>query len=126
MSSPRPPLKYIAGGTVQAGEGIYVSRPADEELLRLCRTGKFAYVLTSRQMGKSSLMIRTAEKLLEDGCRPVIIDLTELGTNTTADQWYRGVLEKLAIDLELPEPVANWWNGNQHLSVAQRFNGFLT
>lgn len=51
---------YTTGGTVQAGGGIYLSRQADDELLRLCREGQFAYVLTSRQMGKSSLMVQTA------------------------------------------------------------------
>ena len=53
---------YTVGGTVQANEGaLYISRRADEELLALCEEAQFAYVLTPRQMGKSSLMIRTAE-----------------------------------------------------------------
>ena len=126
MSVPEPGLHYVTGGTVQAGGGVYVERSADTTLLRLCREGAFAYVLTSRQMGKSSLMIRTAEKLLEEGIKPVIIDLTELGAQTTAEQWYRGVLEKLAEQLELRERVPGWWDGHRHLSVAQRFNQFLT
>jgi len=126
MSTPGSALHYVAGGTVQAGHGVYVERPADTTLLQLCRQGAFTYVLTSRQMGKSSLMIRTAEKLIDEGVRPVIIDLTELGASTTADQWYRGVLEKLAEQLELPVSIGRWWDTNQHLSVAQRFNDFLT
>lgn len=126
MSTPGPAVRYVAGGAVQAGEGVYVERPADAALLHLCREGAFAYVLTSRQMGKSSLMIRTAEELLKEGIKPVIIDLTELGARTNADQWYRGILKKLAGQLELREHVRAWWDGNQHLSVAHRFNRFLT
>jgi AAA-like domain len=73
---------YTVGGTVQASGGLYLSRKVDEELLALCRAGTFAYVLTSRQMGKSSLMVRTAEQLAEDGIHAVIIDLTQLGIQT--------------------------------------------
>ena len=54
---------FVAGGTVQAGGGVYLERHADRELLEHCRAGDFTYILTSRQMGKSSLMIRTAERL---------------------------------------------------------------
>jgi hypothetical protein len=119
-------IRFVAGGTVQAGQGAYIERPTDATLLRLCREGVFSYVLTSRQMGKSSLMIRTAEQLIEEGIRPAIIDLTELGAGTTSDQWYRGILEKLAEQLELSVSVARWWDDNGQQSVAQRFNGFLT
>ena len=47
---------YTVGGTVQAGGGIYIPREADNELLELCRAGEFAFILSSRQVGKSSLM----------------------------------------------------------------------
>src|SRR3712207_2422205 len=77
---------YTPGGTVQAGGGVYLSRRADDELFALCREGTFAFVLTARQMGKSSLMTRTAERLIEDGVRSVIIDLNALGTRLTVEQ----------------------------------------
>ena len=125
MSTPESTVRYVAGGTVQAGEGVYVERAADEVLLRLCRVGAFAYVLTSRQMGKSSLMVRTAERLIDKGIRPVIIDLTELGAQTIAEQWYRGFLEKIGEQLELQTSIPAWWDSNQHVSIAQRFNRFL-
>ncbi len=126
MSNPESTAPFVAGGTVQAGGGSYVERPADAILPRLCREGDFAYVFTPRQMGKSSLMIRTAEKLIEEDIKPVIIDLTEIGASATADQWYRGVLEKLADQLELRTGLAEWWERHGTLSVAQRFNRFLT
>jgi hypothetical protein len=81
---------YTVGGTVQAGAGIYVPRRADDELLALCRAGTFAYILTARQMGKSSLMVRTAERLEAEGTRTALIDLTKLGAKTSAEQWYLG------------------------------------
>ena len=78
---------YTVGGTVQASGGLYLPRRVDEELLALCRSGTFAYILTSRQMGKSSLMVRTAERLAEVGVHAVIVDLTQLGIQLTAAEW---------------------------------------
>jgi hypothetical protein len=33
-------------------------------------------------------MIRTAEQLMATGTQAVIIDLTQIGTQVTADEWY--------------------------------------
>ena len=63
---------YAVGGTVQASGVVYIPREADRELLRLCHEGEFAYVLTARQMDKSSLMVRTSESLEDEGTRTVI------------------------------------------------------
>ncbi len=81
---------YTVGGTVAPTEDkTYIYRRADHELLDLCRKGVFAYVLTSRQTGKSSLMVRTAKTLEEEGIIPVIIDLTKIGTaKATVETWY--------------------------------------
>ncbi|MBW4661826.1 MAG: AAA-like domain-containing protein [Drouetiella hepatica Uher 2000/2452] len=120
------PSVYTVGGTVQANErGLYIPREADGELLRLCRESTFAYVLTPRQMGKSSLMIRTAEQLIEDGSRVVIIDLTQVGTQVSAAEWYRGVLALVAEQLELTSGIAEWWEAQSHLGVTQRLTQFF-
>src|SRR5665213_3100998 len=121
----RQEIIYVAGGTVQAGDGIYLERPADRELLSLCVDGKFTYILTSREMGKSSLMVRTAEALLEQGIKPVILDLSSIGVNVTADQWYRGVITAIADSLDLPFDVAAWWSSRAELGPTQKFTQFL-
>ena len=54
---------FTAGGTLPADAPSYVERPADEELFQEIMSGEFCYALTSRQMGKSSLMIRMARRL---------------------------------------------------------------
>ena len=41
----------------------YVERQADLELYIGLKQGQFCYILTSRQMGKSSLMVHTADRL---------------------------------------------------------------
>jgi hypothetical protein len=108
------PNFYTVGGTVQASDGIYIPRQADEELLQLCRDRQFAYVLTPRQMGKSSLMVRTAERLQAEGVRTAIADLQDLGTQATAEQWYLGVLVKLEDGLGLETNVVSWWQARSY------------
>jgi AAA-like domain len=116
---------YTVGGTVQANDGLYLPRKVDEELLTLCRAATFASVLTSRQMGKSSLMMHTAERLAEDNIHAVIIDLTQLGIQLTATEWYLGLLTIIADSLMLETDVISWWQAHAHLGVTQRLTLFF-
>jgi WD40 repeat protein len=114
---------FVDGGNVQVQPGaIYLRRFADEQLLALCRTGTFAYVLTARQMGKSSLMINTEEHLAEEGIRTVEIDLNGIGVKVTRDEWYRGILFEIQSQLSLTQDVTEWWNApiRSGLSATQR------
>ena len=116
---------YAVGGTVQASGGIYISREADEELLRLCRAGEFCYVLTAHQMGKSSLMVATRECLAAEGFHSVEIDLTQIGTESlelTAEQWYLGLIEFIVDQLDLDVDYVAWWNERALLGPTQRLS----
>ncbi|BAY27939.1 WD-repeat protein [Calothrix sp. NIES-2100] len=121
------PNIYTVGGTVQANDqGLYISRQADQELLKLCRTASFAYVLTPRQLGKSSLMIRTAEQLIEEGIQCAIVDISGvLGTQVTAEQWYKGLLDAIASQLMLNTNTNQWWEEHNHLGITQRLTLFF-
>src|SRR5688500_7748741 len=79
---------YTVGGTVQAGGGVYIPRKADDELLAHCRASEFAFILSSRQVGKSSLMVRTARQLESENIRSAIIDLSSIGVEISVDEWY--------------------------------------
>ncbi len=92
---------YTVGGTVQAGGGLYIKRKADDELLELCKQGEFAFILSSRQVGKSSLMVRTAQQLEKENIRSVTIDLSAIGVNVSADEWYLGILNEIYASLNL-------------------------
>ncbi|MFG6097372.1 AAA-like domain-containing protein [Leptothoe sp. ISB3NOV94-8A] len=117
---------YTVGGTVQANEkGIYIPRQADTALLRLCRESTFAYILTPRQMGKSSLMIRTAEQLIEEGIQAVIVDLTQIGTQVSADEWYSDFLDLVASQLMPSTDVKVWWQANSQSGFTRRFISFF-
>jgi len=97
---------YVTGGTLGAGALCYVERRADRDLLEALRIGEFCYVLTSRQMGKSSLMVRTAVKLREAGIHVIALDLTAIGLNLTAEQWYDGLVMRMGRHLRLED--ASW------------------
>src|SRR5712664_2494133 len=86
---------YVTGGTLRRDAPSYVQRNADLQLYSGLIEGKFCYVLTSRQMGKSSLMVRTAARLREQGIGVAVLDLTAIGQNLTAEQWYDGLISRI-------------------------------
>ncbi len=116
---------FVAGGTLRAGAQSYVTRPADKEFLAATMAGEFCYVLTPRQMGKSSLMVRTARALQAAGARTVILDLTSIGTDVTVEQWYLGLISRINSRLNRSFDLAAWWGERAQLSVVQRFTEYL-
>ena len=119
--------RFITGGTVSPESPLYLERPADAELLKLCLAGEFCYVLTSRQMGKSSLMARTAVRLREQGVIPVIIDLTTIGAhNVMPDQWYLGLLVEVEQACQPATDLFSWWEEHGNLPTAQRFSRYFS
>ncbi|MGH8596156.1 MAG: AAA-like domain-containing protein, partial [Gammaproteobacteria bacterium] len=79
---------FVTGGTMMPDAPSYVERQADRDLFESLFEGKYSYVLTARQMGKSSLTARTAEKLRKAGVGAVVVDLTAIGENVSIEQWY--------------------------------------
>jgi hypothetical protein len=116
---------YILGGALQPSAKSYVPREADSALLAAIRNRQFCYVLTPRQMGKSSLMVRAAKQLRAEGSEAVVIDLTQIGSGVTAEQWYLGHLKRVHKDLSLSTDYLTWWKQNGHLGLVQRFSAFL-
>jgi len=116
---------YTVGGTVQAGGGVYIPRKADDELLAHCRASEFAFILSSRQVGKSSLMVRTARQLESENIRSAIIDLSSIGVEISVDEWYLGILNIITEELELKTDIFAWWAERAALGPAQRLTNFF-
>ncbi len=116
---------YTVGGTVQAGGGVYIPRKADVELLQYCRASEYAFILSSRQVGKSSLMVRAARQLESENIRSVIIDLSSIGVNISTDEWYLGILNEISNTLKLETDIFSWWAERAGLSPATRLTNFF-
>jgi formylglycine-generating enzyme required for sulfatase activity len=116
---------YTVGGTVQAGGGIYIKRKADDELLALCRRGEFAYILSSRQIGKSSLVVRTAEQLEQEDVHCAIVDLSAIGVNVSSDEWYLGILNEIVESLALKHDIFAWWEDHKQIGPTHRLVNFF-
>jgi len=112
---------YVTGGTLSRDALCYVTRRADDDLYAGLTGRQFCYVLTSRQMGKSSLMVRTASRLRDEGVGVVVLDLTAVGTNLTAEQWYSGLLAQTGHQLELDDELEEFWDSHPKLGPLQRW-----
>lgn len=112
---------YAHRGTLGPDAPSYVERRADAELLGGLLHGEPCYVLTSRQMGKSSLMVRTATRLREQGLIVALLDLTAVGQNLTAEQWYDGLALKVGRQLRLEDEFEDFWGAHARFSPVQRF-----
>ncbi len=130
-----PAFEYWLGGSLPLGAPSYVRRQADEDFYAGLKAGKFCYVLNSRQMGKSSLRVRTMARLQSEGVVCVAIDMTAIGSGeVTAEQWYLGVVWEIVKqvreqsgrlqDWRLPR-VRQWWAEREGLSFVQRWGEFV-
>ncbi len=114
------PAFYVTGGTLRQGSASYIARQADTDLYASLMAGEYCYVLNARQMGKSSLMVHTAQRLRAEGHAVAVLDLTAIGQNLTPEQWYDGLLLRLGRQLDLEDEFDDYYQDNPRLSPLQR------
>ncbi len=128
MNTPTQKSYYQVGGCLPRNAPNYVKRRADEDFYEGLKAGEFCYVLNSRQMGKSSLQIRTIQRLQKEGIYCVAIDISEIGNRgVTLEQWYAGILRILENNFNLSEYVniRTWWRERDYLAPVQRLSEFI-
>ncbi|MEM8613235.1 MAG: AAA-like domain-containing protein, partial [Cyanobacteria bacterium P01_H01_bin.105] len=119
---------YQIGGSLDYKAPTYIERQADKELHKALLDGEFCYIFNSRQMGKSSLMVRSWHRLQEEGYRCAVIDVTNIGSDhITPEQWYRGLMGTMALQLGLRQTmdIRSWWEEHNHLSLTQILSQFI-
>ncbi len=126
-------MRYQIGGTLTNYDPTYVVRQADDDLYQSLQQGEFCYVFNTRQMGKSSLLVRTKKRLHQDGDQCLTLDMTNVGTEMiTPQQWYKGILGELVSGLQADKPfefsmgdLHTWWQQQGDIPLVQRLSRFL-
>ncbi|MBE7383122.1 MAG: AAA-like domain-containing protein [Leptolyngbya sp. SIO1E4] len=118
---------YQIGGSLDYNAPTYIERQADRDLYTALLAGEFCYVFNSRQMGKSSLMVRSWHRLQAEGHRCAVVDVTNIGSDhITPEQWYRGMMSTLALQFNLhTRDIRSWWQAHSHLSLTQILSQFI-
>jgi hypothetical protein len=124
-SEPAGPLSYtnlpppyaaplpIPGGTLDVEDPWYLPRPSDATALAVIQQpGQTLTIKGPRQMGKSSLLMRTVKAALDVGKKVALLDfqLLDEKTKSDADVFFRRFASWVAEQLELPDTVDEVWD----------------
>lgn len=116
---------FRVGGSLPVDSPTYVRRKADDLLAASIQGGELCYVFNTRQMGKSSLRIRAADRFSKAGFACVSVDVTSIGSrDVTLDQWYAALARVLVTSLGLAPDfnLRRFWRDRSEFSAVHRLD----
>jgi len=103
------------GGTVPLDSTYYVERPPAEEICYdlIVKDNALIRIKAPRQMGKSSLMMRTLHYAEQQGYRSIALSFQEVDMQIFAnlDQFLQSFCSNIANRLDLPDKLVKYWQG---------------
>jgi hypothetical protein len=103
----------VPGGTLDVDDPWYLARATDTTALAHIRQpGQTLTIKGPRQMGKSSLLMRTVKEGMEHGKSVALLDfqLVDEDSKAHADVFFRRFASWVAEQLNLPDTVDKFWN----------------
>ena len=123
-------IRYQTNGALNPGSPSYIRRAADDDIWDNLEAGEFCYVLAPRQMGKSSLLWQTVERLRASGVCVATANIQGMGNTITEAEFYEGVIDQLVTTaaknagFQMPFDWSTWWD-QQSGPFSLRFVTFL-
>ncbi|NEZ68291.1 TIR domain-containing protein [Leptolyngbyaceae cyanobacterium CCMR0082] len=114
-------------GTMQADSQFYIQRAGDRIALQVMQRGSIFSVLGPRQMGKSSLLMRTMTEAYKQQKQVIFLDfqLTETAALLDADLFYRRFCELLSHQLGMASQVDRWWQQYEAFGNPDRCSSYI-
>lgn len=134
MSNKLNGFYYISGGTLPRNNETYVIRDADRELKRFILSesdrSQLCFVLAPRQMGKSSLMVKTISQLPTEKFICIQINLQKLGNVQSERALWRSVLDIMCKQVDvlgssLSSQLNDTWGKIPDFQPTLQFEDFL-
>ncbi|HET9704875.1 MAG TPA: AAA-like domain-containing protein [Vicinamibacterales bacterium] len=103
----------VPGGTLDVDDQWYLPRQTDATALSLIQQpGQTLTIKGPRQMGKSSLLMRTVKTGMDVGKRVALLDfqLVDEDSKANADLFFRRFASWVAEQLNVPDSVEAFWN----------------